>query len=61
MKSISAARPTEAIAHMTKVIRAMNAGRGVRAPGLRRRQARWVSTRFSVTSQVLATTTVRPT
>src|SRR5438128_2126904 len=40
MKSISAARPREAMVHITKVTSDMNAGNGVRTPGFRRRQAR---------------------
>ena len=40
MKSISAARPEEAMVHITKVTSDMNAGSGVRTSGFRARQAR---------------------
>jgi hypothetical protein len=59
--SISAAIPREAIVHMAKVIIAMKAGSGVRGPGCPARHARKVRARFSVTSHVPTTTTVRPT
>jgi len=58
--SISAARPTEAIVHMANVTSDMNAASGVRVPGFRARHARHVRARFRVTSQVPATTRVRP-
>ena len=61
MSSISAAIPSEAIVHIANVTSDMNAGKGVRAPGFCRRQARHVSARFNVTSQVPTTTSVRPT
>ena len=61
MKSISAASPSEASVHMVNVTSPMKAGSGVRSPGCARRHSRRVSARFSVTSQVPTTTSVRPT
>ena len=60
MNSISAARPSDAMLHMTNVTSDMNAASGVVTPACRARQARQVTTRFRVTSHVPATTSVSP-
>ena len=61
MKSIEAASPSEARVHIAIVTSDMNAASGVRAPGCRARQSRWLSARRRVMSHVPTTTRVRPT